>query len=363
MIVNSGSVRLDLNVTIDGLTLTGGSIDAVLSQSLVVNKAMAWTSGTVGDFVAVTAKGDVTIGPGALPPILKGTLNNEKSATLAGTLRVGGALSQVANAGTFTLKDDAGLELTEASASFRFDNTGSFAKPGGTGTSKVVGFFANKGGTVELKSGTLDIDFFRQEKGTTTLTKGSTLVSANDLNFFSGQLGGLGTVKGPNVINGGKLKAALANNAKLAVVSSLTLSDFSPQTISTFDSTVGGPWSPFDYASLVDVSGDVLLGGMLRVEVWPGYVPRNDFEYDILTTEGALSGHFTNVLDGERVTTIDGAGSFLVHYGSTSFEHQVSLLDFQPTNGVVAAPTTLTLVLIGGALLGARRVMRRQSSC
>ena len=218
VIVNSGSIRLDLDATIDGLTLSGGSINAVLSQSLVVNKAMAWTSGTVGDFVAVTAKGDVTIGPGALPPVLKGTLNNEKSATLAGTLRVGGALSQVANAGTFTLKDDAGFELTEASASFRFDNTGSFAKPGGgTGTSKVVGFFANKGGTVELKSGTLDVDFFRQEKGTTTLTKGSTLVSANDLNFFSGQLGGLGTVKGPNVINGGKLKAALANNAKLAL--------------------------------------------------------------------------------------------------------------------------------------------------
>jgi hypothetical protein len=70
---------------------------------------------------------------------------------------------------------------------------------------------------------------------------------------------------------------------------------------------------------------------MLKIEVWPGYIPNPDFEYYIMTVDGLISGYFSNALDGQRINTAGNEGSFVVHYGSPGYEHEVSLEDFSTT--------------------------------
>ena len=356
--INSGTVNLDLDkVTVDQFTFAGGLLDASELRFLTVQKSASWTSGTLGR-VAVTTKGTLAIGPvpmGSSSPTLRGFLDTKGATTLSGgNLMAAGGIATVNNSGTFTIPDDSGIKSAAAGAPFVFNNSenASLVKSGGTGTSRVDGFTSNNGGTIQVKSGTLSFGSLSQSDGTTRVDQGATLISTTDFNIRGGQLTGLGTVQAPNVLNGGKLKATLAQGAKLTIAANLD--DLGGGTVTTFDSAVGGPWSSDpDYNSTVEVTGDTLLGGILEVERWPGYIPPPDHEFDILISDGSLTGSFENVADGQRITTTDGFGSFLVHYESTGFEHVVALTDFE-RDPAVPEPSALVLWLLGAALVGVR---------
>ncbi len=79
----------------------------------------------------------------------------------------------------------------------------------------------------------------------------------------------------------------------------------------------------------VAVNGDAILGGTLDIQLLDGFVPDAEEAYDVLMAT-AISGQFANAAPGDRVTTADGLGSFLVSYGPTSaFDpNQVFLSDF-----------------------------------
>ena len=49
-----------------------------------------------------------------------------------------------------------------------------------------------------------------------------------------------------------------------------------------------------------------------------GFVPTAADEFTILETVVSISGSFANVASGQRLTTVDGLGSFLVNYGAGS---------------------------------------------
>lgn len=69
---------------------------------------------------------------------------------------------------------------------------------------------------------------------------------------------------------------------------------------------------------LVAVTGTTSLAGQLRVRLINGFTPGNATSFTVLTSSGSLSGAFSNVAFGSRVSTEGGEGSFLVTQSGNS---------------------------------------------
>jgi hypothetical protein len=65
----------------------------------------------------------------------------------------------------------------------------------------------------------------------------------------------------------------------------------------------------------------------------------NSDAFTLLTADSTLSGSFTNVLNGERLTTADGEGSFLVDCGG----NDLVLSGYE----AIPEPASLTLCVLG----------------
>jgi T5SS/PEP-CTERM-associated repeat protein len=95
---------------------------------------------------------------------------------------------------------------------------------------------------------------------------------------------------------------------------------------------VGG--TQFD---VVNVTGNAALGGDLQLKLINGFVPSQTSTFAILQSTGNVTGAFANVANGQRLAMADGAGSFLVHYGSDSTfnSRQVILSNFLSAAGLL----------------------------
>jgi hypothetical protein len=80
------------------------------------------------------------------------------------------------------------------------------------------------------------------------------------------------------------------------------------------------------------VDGQATLGGTLQLML-DGYIPDLNESFSILDAAGGLAGAFSNIATGQRLDTMDGIGSFLVHYGiGSAFDpNHVVLSAFEPT--------------------------------
>lgn len=79
---------------------------------------------------------------------------------------------------------------------------------------------------------------------------------------------------------------------------------------------IGGT-SPGNGHDRIDITGSTTLGGELLLSLIDGFIP-SPSESFILLDAATIFGAFTNVAPGQRLTTIDQVGSFLIHYGSGS---------------------------------------------
>jgi hypothetical protein len=104
--------------------------------------------------------------------------------------------------------------------------------------------------------------------------------------------------------------------------------DYTHLNAATLQIEIGGVASTaFDRVS---VAGDITLqGGDLEVSLINGFFPSPTDAFTVLSTQiGSFTGSFDNVASGQRLTTADGLGSFLVSYGPGS--PQVVLSAFLP---------------------------------
>jgi len=94
---------------------------------------------------------------------------------------------------------------------------------------------------------------------------------------------------------------------------------------------IGGLGMGADY-DFLSVTGNAQLDGELHVSLAGGFTPSATDTFLVLDSAN-LTGFFDNAGNGGRLTTTDGAGSFLVHYGLASqFDpDQIVLTDFQAT--------------------------------
>ena len=231
--------------------------------------------------------------------------------TIGGRLSIGGDAPAGLDGGTGTLK----------------------IQPGGSvsiGVSQDIALFP--GGLLKLEGGTLStpqIDF--QGGGTFDWTSGTLHVG-----LFGGTL---------TVPNGGIL--APGNSAGRTDVHG----DYRQQAGAILAMEIGGTAASILYDTLF-VSGNAVLGGNLQLSMLDGFIPTPVDTFFIFQASNpfgptSVTGSFANVAHGQRLTTSDGIGSFVVNYGAGSPFNplQIVLSAFQVTpipgdynqNGIVDA--------------------------
>jgi T5SS/PEP-CTERM-associated repeat protein len=80
---------------------------------------------------------------------------------------------------------------------------------------------------------------------------------------------------------------------------------------------IGGPTAEVAY-DYVEATGDANLDGNLQLSMVNGYRPGPSDTFTILRSLTRVYGNFRNVGNGQRLTTADGIGSFVVNYGAGS---------------------------------------------
>ena len=217
----------------------------------------------------------------------------------------------LSNRGTYQLAADSNiLSGTAAPNSFVNSATGTVKLTAGSGTASIEVPFNNQGGTVDADSGTLSFTAaftqtgtvsiasgasltttgaFTQSAGTTTVARGATLASkANTVSLTGGLLTGTGVVVGnvtnaANVVPGGPGAAGM-----LTIVGSYTETSAGTLTINVDGTTAGT-----NYGQLT-VTGVASLDGNLNVNLFGGYAPNNNDEFQVLNY-ALPGGQFANL--------------------------------------------------------------------
>jgi len=225
-----------------------------------------------------------------------------------------GATDGLANQGTMEASNG-GILLLDGNGGGTFTNSGTIKATGGTlqfsGT-------VTSSGTVDVGADTLSVTgsgSYTQTAGTFRMA-GGTVTSSTALNFVAGLVDARGTINAA-ITSGANLQPALGGTG-LSVNGAVSLLATSKLTFQLGGLAQGG-----QYGSL-NVNGSVGLNGNLVVSFVNAFQAGNNDNFTVLSST-SLSGAFTNVASGSRLTTTDNSGSFLVTYGGTT----VLLSDFQ----------------------------------
>jgi T5SS/PEP-CTERM-associated repeat protein len=238
------------------------------------------------DGVTFNLKGHTYQLTDSIEAILLGTVPNR-----SGNLTV--------KAGALSMLDSADINIASVAG-------GSGALTVGAGGSVLRGHFdggpgvrvgVNGNGTLDIISGgfvradRMTIGVNRGSTGTVAVTGNGSLRIINDLNFGDA---GSGTLR---VKNGGKVVV----DGRMNFIGG----------IGTLDLELGR----FADATQIQVGRQIVLGGNLQFSLESGFIPDSQAEFRIITANLGIVGSFANVANGQRLTTSDGLGSFVVNYG------------------------------------------------
>ena len=194
-----------------------------------------------------------------------------------------------------------------------FSNSGTIQALSG-GSIVITGTMISSG-TLDVGNNSLSISgggSFTQTAGTFQLAGGTVSTppasSVAAVNFQGGLVNAWGTILS-DLTNDASFQTALGGSG-LVVSGRVNLLTNSKLTF-----FIGGLSRGFEYSAL-DIKGDIAVDGDLFLFFANGFQNSitNEDTFTILTSN-ALTGVFTNILPGGRVTTRDGFGSFQVEYG------------------------------------------------
>jgi hypothetical protein len=309
-IANSGTIQLqsvgnntDLIIGTGGVTLNGNGLIELS------NNGANRISGTTLNNVANTISGSGQLGLNQLTLTNSGTIEANRSNPLTVDL---------ANATPFTnqgtLRAASGSQLIFADSIINAATVS--VQSGGTFTGQ--GTFTQTGGSTSLNGGTF---------------------TATSSSFQSGGiLQGSGTINGA-VTNGGIIapgsSGTSSGNGLFSFSQTLTLT-----STSLLQMDLGGVGN-YDQIQ----APSVVLNGSLAVSLINGFQAtiQSSDTFTLLSTTTSLSGTFSGIANGTRLTTADGFGSFQVNYLSNG----VSLSQFVP----VPEPSTCALLGLGSLAL------------
>ncbi len=228
-------------------------------------------------------------------------------------------------------------------------NTGLWNKAA-AGTTTMLVPYVNNNGLINVSAGTFEFAAgFTQNSGTLSVSNGGTMQFDSGLGLGAGIIAGTGNIVG-NVTSNAVISPG-ASLGQLNFAGNLVLQGAS---FLVFD--LGGTSRGTTYDSL-SVSGTTSLGGYLVLNFANGFrssVTASD-SFTLLSAS-SVSGAFTNVASGARISTTDGLGSFQINYGGGGLVTATSFV-------AIPEPSTWALLaagLVGGTVI--RRVRSRRAS-
>lgn len=151
-------------------------------------------------------------------------------------------------------------------------------------------------------------------------------VQGGQFNWTAGDLQ-VGLFRGDLANQGGKLTPGGASIGSTTVDGA-----YSQLNAGSLEIEIGG-LSPGGSYDLVGITGSAILAGQLEIRLTNAFLPASNDTLTILNAAGGLFGVFNNATSGQRLSTLDGTGSFKVNYGigSPYNQNQIVLSNFQPT--------------------------------
>jgi T5SS/PEP-CTERM-associated repeat protein len=286
ILARKGTVTLDLGGTTQTTTslMQHGSVTVGRSNLDVANLTLA--NGTLASTDAIIARSSGSTGTVALTGA--GTQWN-----LSDSLHIGG--SNAGNGGTGSLTVNAGTSVQVTN----------ILKVWSTGTLNINGG-AVTAGRLQLSNGLVTVSGG-------TLTAGS-IEGNGTLNF---------PVQTSGAISPGFSAGTLTFGQGLVLQSGASLV-----------SEIGGLAAGTTY-DRVNVTGATQVDGLLQIKIISGFesVINGAHSFTIVNGTLPITGTFANAPNNVRIATVDGKGSFIVHYGigSTSSSDDVVLTNFLPT--------------------------------
>lgn len=286
----NGTLKGAGDITISGSYVwAAGGREGPGTTHILPGATMTLTSSTLKDLFGQTINNDGTI-------IMDGS----------GTLRfrpLGAASSVLNNNGLFDAQVDGLLDLFTG-AGTAVNNSGTFRKSGGSGSTTVDVLF-NNSGTVEAQSGTIHFTRGFNQNGGSLLAAGGELTFAQPLNLLAGSLGGSGTVNG-NVVNGATVAPGFSPGQ-------LTINgDYQQTSAGNLNIEIGGTVAGSDFDRL-DITGQAILAGSLNISLVNGFVPPAGSSFTILTFASRV-GDFDTVTG----LALGNGRSFQLVYDATS---------------------------------------------
>ena len=113
--------------------------------------------------------------------------------------------------------------------------------------------------------------------------------------------------------------------------SSTIVGDYLQQIGASIEFEIGGPAGSYDQLT---VQGSADLNGTIALRLVNGYTPDHADTFTVFAATNVIA-LFDNVSNGQRLTTIDGSGSFILNYGlgSPFASNQIVLSEFEAESG------------------------------
>ncbi len=347
-----GSLSLTGVLGASGFKLQSGQ----LANSQTFNSTVPWTG------TDLNTAGTTTIGANGVFTISTAADHNFNTRAIVnnGTVNWTGGNLRSGNGGSITnyaAWNDASTDQQfnaahGGAASFTNSASGNYAKSApGTTTFFIP---VTNAGTISVTAGALVFSSTFTNSGALTLANGASLQFSGALTMGTAPLSGTGTITAPSVTAGGLVSPGTSPGT-LTLTGNLTLLGTSTLLIELGGMTQG---TGYDF---LNVGGSAVLAGGLSLTFANGFqssvVPANTFTVLTASGAGGLTGSFANISHGQRLLTLDGAGSFQVNFGtgSTFGANSIVLSNF------VAVPEPSTYALLGlGALAIVWTVRRRR---
>lgn len=289
-------------VNLAGTTsLTGGVVYG--TAALTFNGAATWTyaslcttySTSTSACVApqtqseATADGGITFGAGN--GVLDGrTLNNKQTIAMTSKGNYINLLDRaIVNNNTgaiWNFTADANIDGSTGT----FNNSGTFKKTGGTGTTSIQPVFSNSG-TVAANSGTLSFAAAFSQTGGTTSLGGGSLSLSSPATYSGGSLTGTGAISG-SVVNSAATIAPGTPTVVGTVTFASSSSNYTQNASGTMTIKIGGTGST-QYDQVV-VGGAATLGGTLKITLINGFSPVKGDTFTIVRA-GSVQGQFSTI--------------------------------------------------------------------
>ncbi len=188
--VGGATLTVNSGLSTSNFELTGGTVTG--GDTITVTGSMNWSAGTMsGSGVTTIQSGATLTVPTGTSTLDTRTLDNSGTITwTGGTFYINSpAVLNNLSGALFDMQSNSTMSWS-ATGTGTFNNTGTFRKSAGAGTSTIVDIFNNTGGTIEGQSGTLSFTGGGTHTGGTYTVSSGATVTHSAVHSFSGSFSG-----------------------------------------------------------------------------------------------------------------------------------------------------------------------------